>query len=750
MRSDLLRRLRSLLAAVLPAAALLWLLAAAFFPGESVWLPMAATVAAAVSVTLLQGTRRPWLAPAVWLGLCVLALAVFHRTAASGFAALFNGFLDMWKHILGKNFTVFSVTDSHGAMLLLCLLGAVVGVWSAGFARSRSAVSFWSITAVLVLLCVLFAPQLSAGWLLVAALTELLAFAVYFVGSDSAGAWLRITAVLLLSALVLNGWQQAKPAFLEQAVLQTQRAVQRLRYGSNESAGLPEGDLRAVGPRQTTQDTVLKITMESPASYYLRGFVGECYQNNRWLPLESDALYAASDNFYWLHQDGFYPQTQIAAAAAAVQPDLVPSGSGFTVENVGASSQYLYAPYELMPDSAGLDASSIGDRTLLASGLRGQRSYTLSVATGLITRYQRICSALARTQAEETPFLRSEADYNAFAYENYTDIPSDIRSYLAGKLGEYAVSDGESHFDYQSAKQNILFYLTSYVEYEEQNITSVGEGLDFVLSFLDGTQKGYSVHYATAAAMMFRYYGIPARYVEGYLISKENAQSVQSGQTLLLDGSHAHSWVEYYQDGVGWLPFEVTPPYFSAMEQAEQFQDISGLIGQQPKDNVVDNVEDDRQNNNADDPSLMDFWLKHRLQILLVLAVLAALVLLALFAAWLLWERRKTARRKAGFQGDDLPAAICAIFDYMMDVLRSRGLKAKNCPPAEYAEFVDEDLRERYCRVAALWEEARFSAHPMREEQRREALSLEEEIWGRTWREAGFLRRIRLKYVLFL
>ena len=41
-----------------------------------------------------------------------------------------------------------------------------------------------------------------------------------------------------------------------------------------------------------------------------------------------------------------------------------------------------------------------------------------------------------------------------------------------------------------------------------------------------------------------------------------------AGQTLPVDGSRAHAWVEYYQDGLGWLPLEVTPPYFSAMEKA--------------------------------------------------------------------------------------------------------------------------------------------------------------------------------------
>ena len=140
---------------------------------------------------------------------------------------------------------------------------------------------------------------------------------------------------------------------------------------------------------------------------------------------------------------------------------------------------------------------------------------------------------------------------------------------------------------------------------------------------------------------MFRYYGIPARYVEGFLVTKQDAQVLSAGQTLSLTGAAAHAWVEYYQDGVGWLPFEVTPPYFSAMEQAERYQDISGLIGQQPHDRAVDNTEDQPQSDDTEDPTLMDFWLRHRLQILLALAILTAAALLVLFVLWLVWERKK-------------------------------------------------------------------------------------------------------------
>ena len=76
------------------------------------------------------------------------------------------------------------------------------------------------------------------------------------------------------------------------------------------------------------------------------------------------------------------------------------------------------------------------------------------------------------------------------------------------------------------------------------------------------TARGYSVHYATAAVLMLRYCGVPARYAEGYYLSGQDAASGE--QTFELDETHAHAWAEYYLTGVGWVPFEVTPGYVEA------------------------------------------------------------------------------------------------------------------------------------------------------------------------------------------
>ena len=502
-----------------------------------------------------------------------------------------------------------------------------------------------------------------------------------------------------------------------------------------------------VGPRQISGDTVLEVTMTQPTSYYLRGFVGETYANSRWSTLDSKTLSEAADTFYWLHQDGVYAQSQLTTAAQAGVPDPLGYDNTVTVQNVGASGKYLYAPYELLADSDVLDAAQIGDRTLLASGLRGQRFYSFHASDNIITQYQRLAAALLEETEQTNAFLNTEAAYNRFAYDHYTDIPDDVRGFLEEKLGGYQKDEGQVHFDYQRAKQNILFYLTTYITYEE-NVLPITGG-DFALTFLDGTQSGYDVHYATAAALMFRYYGIPARYVEGYLVTKNDAAQMKSGQTLDVGGNRAHAWVEYYQDGLGWLPFEATPTYFSAMEKAEQYQNISGLVGQAPLDYTADNL-DDAELENPVTEALREFWLKHRLIILLTLAVLLAAGMVGLLVGWLIFERRRTKKRKEGFFGADAAASIDAIFRYMMDVLRARGMAAKNCPPADYVSYMDEDLREEYLAAAKLWQEARFRGKPMQELQRRRVLRLKDEIWERTWHSASLKERLRLKYVEFL
>lgn len=87
-------------------------------------------------------------------------------------------------------------------------------------------------------------------------------------------------------------------------------------------------------------------------------------------------------------------------------------------------------------------------------------------------------------------------------------------------------------------------------------------GKDVIDYFLFENGKGYCVHFASAAALMYRMYGIPARYVTGYVAkpSDFSADEDYDGyySTLLTDYS-AHAWVEIFLKNYGWVPVEVTP-----------------------------------------------------------------------------------------------------------------------------------------------------------------------------------------------
>ncbi len=77
---------------------------------------------------------------------------------------------------------------------------------------------------------------------------------------------------------------------------------------------------------------------------------------------------------------------------------------------------------------------------------------------------------------------------------------------------------------------------------------------DFALWFLEKGDRGYCVHFATAAAVLLRSAGIPARYVTGY------RTDAVAGETVKVTSDDAHAWVEYYNYRTWtWSILEATP-----------------------------------------------------------------------------------------------------------------------------------------------------------------------------------------------
>ena len=85
---------------------------------------------------------------------------------------------------------------------------------------------------------------------------------------------------------------------------------------------------------------------------------------------------------------------------------------------------------------------------------------------------------------------------------------------------------------------------------------TVENAAGFLEYFLLESREGYCNHFATAFVLLARSQGLPARYVQGYLVP------VEKGQTTTVTASLAHAWPEVYIENVGWIPFEPTPGYY--------------------------------------------------------------------------------------------------------------------------------------------------------------------------------------------
>ena len=339
-----------LTASLLTAGLMTLLITLLSLPVSPLW-PVLLGVLAAATVCLTEGTRLSWLPDAAWMAGCLLTVLALPGTVTNGLAQLLDAAVQTWQQLHARNYTSFLAQDDGAAGLtaVLCLLGVVCGLWCIHYVRQPSGLRFWPLALVLAAAAVLFAPLTAVWWLLLAALTLLLLYAVRFGGRHASSAplraWLRPAALLLACVTALGCWNgdAAHPAAVDTAARWTAARADILRYGSNAAAGLPEGDMTGIGPRRTTEDTMLEVTMTQPISYYLRGFVGETYANSRWSTLDSKTLSEDADTFYWLHQDGFYAQSQLTTAAQAGVPDALGYDNTVTVQNVGASGKYLYA-----------------------------------------------------------------------------------------------------------------------------------------------------------------------------------------------------------------------------------------------------------------------------------------------------------------------------------------------------------------------------------------------------------------------
>jgi hypothetical protein len=104
---------------------------------------------------------------------------------------------------------------------------------------------------------------------------------------------------------------------------------------------------------------------------------------------------------------------------------------------------------------------------------------------------------------------------------------------------------------------------------------------DPIAWFLERRPAAHCEFFASAAVVMLRRAGIPARYVTGYVAAERN----KHGGYWIARQRDAHAWAEAYVPGTGWVVVECTPAAGVPQERADssfsQFADDLRLRTQQ-------------------------------------------------------------------------------------------------------------------------------------------------------------------------
>lgn len=477
--------------------------------------------------------------------------------------------------------------------------------------------------------------------------------------------FLSLALALLLSyVLLFSGEDYRPPQRVDEAKAAVIAAEEHLRYdklGGEDIDQLTKGDLSGSHPMAYTEYPVFNLKIQVPRAMYLRGFVGGDFEKGRWKEA-AEGAYAGeyTGAMEWLAQRDFYPWTQ-QDRLYRMSKDY--DFSSVDVENINGNSKYVYLPYEAamsggtMPDQVRYEK----DYGAFAKGFTGQREYSFKAFASKLEDYDegKITKWLQelRRNPDWDDYAEPEAVYRRYVYDTYLYVPEEDAKALkgsgidkcVGKTIEYTLHTIRSNFD-----ENFTYDL------EQGTAAKSGDELRY---FMEESRSGDDMHFATAAALMFRSAGIPARYAEGYYLSPDYMLLYTDMSDVSMDvpDSLAHSWVEVYIDEIGWFPVEVIPGFFDMEKEQSQELEDDEKIEEETKTNYQDEAPEEDQPEKKDEEKEDPLnWL---------LFVLPPVILLLLIAAFEAIGRYRIRKLLASFGTVHTNGQVYAMYRYFSKVM---------------------------------------------------------------------------------
>ncbi|HMD31733.1 MAG TPA: DUF3488 and transglutaminase-like domain-containing protein [Candidatus Acidoferrales bacterium] len=332
---------------------------------------------------------------------------------------------------------------------------------------------------------------------------------------------------------------------------------------------------------------------------------------------------------------------------------------------------------------------------------------------------------------------KASSDYPADIKETYLQLPTLDPG--IPRLAKEITQRNNTAFDKAAA---IELYLRTRFGYTLQQPDPPPK--DPLAYFLFRRRAGHCEYFATAMTVMVRSLGIPARYINGFLLGEYN----DVADSYIVRGSDAHSWVEVYFPQYGWIPFDPTPPAGSKPEfslgRLAYYWDWFEMAWSEWVINYSQTQQMHLAVNAQRTARDWSFWLQRFMRMkeaagvrwmrgwhraiesgagatpkwLLMSALLLALAIFLLLRWRALADLWFAAAARAGIgyarQPERAPRLATLYYSRLLHALERRGLSKPDAQtPREFASSLKEaDLAARVKEMTNLYEAARFGREP--------------------------------------
>ncbi len=393
---------------------------------------------------------------------------------------------------------------------------------------------------------------------------------------------------------------------------------------------------------------VVTSTKQPTQILYLKGFSGDDYYNGQWQEADDTAILQNinENTLHWgnwsdwlsnLYSSMYFVMNQMMIREEPLQPDIL------MVMPTTARQNQWYQPY-----------FSIWRRDEGQGGYYYEFFEQKDVDIDWDNVPDQLTTARDWYYAIQNAYMQ-EAQ-NEYTQVSETDIPT-----LAQFVRDHPMEDLDQITGF------ILQTLEGATYTRTPGFFAMNE--DPVEYFLFESGQGYCQHFASAAVLMYRLYGVPARYTAGYAVSPDDFVLREDGtyQAMVTDAS-AHAWPEIYLEDFGWVPVEVTPAADGTISPSYPGFDPEKVQQPDQAETTRPELEAEMPKEERKEPALSDRQQTRLMDAAPILPFIYLAAVCVLQVGPILWHLRKERKRRWLERGGSL-----RVFSRMMDMLHFGG-----------------------------------------------------------------------------